>query len=79
MDFSIQLLPEQPLAELIDVRVERIRTEVLPHGYNHMALGLVDPYLVESWSGQRISGLPDLASQLELFAAQVVPAFADGS
>jgi 5,10-methylenetetrahydromethanopterin reductase len=54
--------------------IERIRTDVAPHGYNHMAL--VDPYLVESWSGRRLSRLPDLASRLELFAAEVVPALA---
>jgi 5,10-methylenetetrahydromethanopterin reductase len=55
--------------------IERIRADVAPHGYTHMALGLVDPYLVESWSGQRLDGLPDLAGQLELFAAQVMTAF----
>ena len=48
-----------------------------PHGYNHIALGLVDPSLIESWSGQRVDGLPDLAGQLELFATQVVPALKD--
>lgn len=57
--------------------IERIRADFVPHGYNHMALGLVDPYLVASWSGRRISGLPDLVSQLELFTARVVPALAD--
>jgi 5,10-methylenetetrahydromethanopterin reductase len=31
--------------------IERIRADVLPHGYNHVALGLVDPSLVETWSG----------------------------
>jgi 5,10-methylenetetrahydromethanopterin reductase len=56
--------------------VERIRADFVPHGYNHIALGLVDPYLVESWSGRRVSGLPDLASQLELFIGQVMPALA---
>jgi 5,10-methylenetetrahydromethanopterin reductase len=56
--------------------VERIRADFVPHGYNHIALGLVDPYLVESWSGRRVSGLPDLASQLELFTGQVIPALA---
>jgi 5,10-methylenetetrahydromethanopterin reductase len=57
--------------------IERIRADFAPHGYAHMALGLVDPYLVESWSGRRIVGLPDLASQLELFAAQVMPPLAE--
>jgi 5,10-methylenetetrahydromethanopterin reductase len=57
--------------------IERIRADFVPHGYNHIALGLVDPHLVEGWSSRRISGLPDLASQLKLFAAEVVPALTD--
>ena len=48
--------------------VERIRADVVPEGYGHMALGLVDPSLIESWSGTRLEGLPDLRGQLELFA-----------
>jgi len=54
--------------------IERLRADVVPNGCNHVALGLIDPTLVESWSGQRVDGLPDLPAQLELFAAQVVPA-----
>lgn len=53
---------------------ERLRRDVAPHGYDHVALGLVDASLVESWSGVRIDGLPDLAGQLELFASDVMPA-----
>jgi 5,10-methylenetetrahydromethanopterin reductase len=51
--------------------IERLRDDVAPHGYDHVTLGLVDPSLVESWSGLRIDGLPDLAGQLELCATQV--------
>ena len=54
--------------------IERLRSDFAPHGYDHVALGLVDPSLVESWSGRRIERVPDLAGQLELFAAHVVPA-----
>jgi 5,10-methylenetetrahydromethanopterin reductase len=54
--------------------IERLRNDYAPLCYDHVALGLVDPGLVESWSGRRVDGLPDLAGQLELFAAQVVPA-----
>jgi 5,10-methylenetetrahydromethanopterin reductase len=57
--------------------IERIRAQFVPQGYNHMALGLVDPYLVESWSGRRVAGLPDLVGQLELFATEVVPVLTD--
>jgi 5,10-methylenetetrahydromethanopterin reductase len=54
--------------------IERLRSDVVPHGYDHVALGLVDPSLVESWSGRRVDGVMDLAGQLELFAAHVMPA-----
>jgi 5,10-methylenetetrahydromethanopterin reductase len=54
--------------------IERLRSDFTAHGYNHVALGLVDPSLVESWSGRRIDGVPDFAGQLELFADQVAPA-----
>jgi 5,10-methylenetetrahydromethanopterin reductase len=56
--------------------IERIQADVVPHGYNHIALGLVDPGLVASWSGRRIEGIPDLTGQLELFAAEVAPTLA---
>jgi 5,10-methylenetetrahydromethanopterin reductase len=57
--------------------IERLRSDFAPHGYDHVALGLVDPSLVESWSGRRIDGVRDLGGQLELFAAHVVPALAN--
>jgi 5,10-methylenetetrahydromethanopterin reductase len=57
--------------------IGRIRADIVPHGYNHVALGLVDPGLVETWSGLRIDGLPDLRRQLELFASDVAPALGE--
>lgn len=42
--------------------VKRLRSDFAPHGHNHVALGLVDPALVEGWSGRRIEGLPSLAA-----------------
>jgi 5,10-methylenetetrahydromethanopterin reductase len=54
--------------------IERLRSDFAPHGYDHVALGLVDPGLVENWSGRRTDGVPDLAGQLELFADRVMPA-----
>jgi hypothetical protein len=38
-----------------------LRSAFTARGCNHVALGLVDPSLVESWSGRRIDGVPDLA------------------
>ncbi|MGN6792875.1 MAG: LLM class flavin-dependent oxidoreductase, partial [Streptosporangiaceae bacterium] len=46
--------------------IERLRNDFAPYGYDHVALGLVDPSLAESWSGRRVDGVPDLAGQLEL-------------
>lgn len=53
-----------------------MRGDFAPHGYDHIVLGLVDPALVEGWSERRIEGLPSLAAQVELFAAEVAPALA---
>ena len=53
-----------------------MRGDFAPHGDDHIALGLVDPALVEGWSGRRIEGLPGLAAQVELFAAEVARALA---
>jgi 5,10-methylenetetrahydromethanopterin reductase len=58
--------------------IERLQRDVVPFGYTHVALGLVDPSLVESWSGRRVDGVPDLAAQFELFAAEVMPALSRG-
>ena len=38
--------------------IDRIRQDFLPHGYNHIALGLADPFLVERWTGRPTDGLP---------------------
>jgi alkanesulfonate monooxygenase SsuD/methylene tetrahydromethanopterin reductase-like flavin-dependent oxidoreductase (luciferase family) len=55
--------------------IERIRRDFLPHGYNHIALGLADPFLVERWSGRPVDGLPPLHEQLQLLHDNVLPAF----
>jgi 5,10-methylenetetrahydromethanopterin reductase len=55
--------------------VDRIRTDFIPQGYNHMALVLADPYLVQQWTGRSAEGLPSLAEQLHLIHEHVLPAF----
>jgi len=55
--------------------IERIKRDFLPHGYNHIALGLADPFLVERWSGRPADGLPPLHEQLQLLHDHVLPAF----
>jgi 5,10-methylenetetrahydromethanopterin reductase len=55
--------------------IERLKRDFLPHGYNHIALGLADPFLVERWSGRPLDGLPPLHEQLQLLHEHVLPAF----
>lgn len=56
--------------------IERIERDFVPHGYDHLALGLADPFLVEHWSGRPAAeGLPSLTEQLRLIHDRVIPAF----
>ena len=55
--------------------IDRIRQDFLPHGYDHIALGLADPFLVERWTGRPTDGLPSLVEQLRLIHDHVLPAF----
>jgi 5,10-methylenetetrahydromethanopterin reductase len=55
--------------------VEKIRRDVVPSGFNHAIFALTDPYLVETWSGQKIENVPDLAGQLRLIHDHVMPEF----
>jgi 5,10-methylenetetrahydromethanopterin reductase len=57
--------------------VEKIERDFLPAGFNHLLVTFADPFLVESWSGRRIDGLPNLEEQLRLFHDEVMVAFAD--
>jgi 5,10-methylenetetrahydromethanopterin reductase len=56
--------------------VRKIEEDVVPLGFNHVLVTFADPFLVESWSGLRIPGLPSLEDQLKLFHDEVMPAFA---
>jgi 5,10-methylenetetrahydromethanopterin reductase len=53
--------------------VEKIGTDVLPSGFNHLIVAIADPYLVKSWSGMSIEGLPDTRTQLRLIEERVIP------
>ncbi|WP_265521083.1 LLM class flavin-dependent oxidoreductase [Oerskovia flava] len=56
---------------------ERIRTDLVDAGIDHVLLALVDPTLVEIVTGTRPAGLPDAREQLRLVHDRVFPAFAD--
>jgi 5,10-methylenetetrahydromethanopterin reductase len=53
--------------------VEKIETDVLPSGFNHLIVAIADPYIVKSWSGMSIEGLPDTSTQLRLIEERVIP------
>ena len=56
--------------------VERIERDVIPSGFNHIVFALTDPFLVESWAGLTVDGLPDVNDQLRLIHDHVLPALA---
>jgi alkanesulfonate monooxygenase SsuD/methylene tetrahydromethanopterin reductase-like flavin-dependent oxidoreductase (luciferase family) len=79
VDGALDLVPLEvgerlSLAGTPDEWISRIRRDIDGNGYNHIALGLVDPYLVERWSGQSVRGLPTLSEQLRLVRSEVMPA-----
>jgi 5,10-methylenetetrahydromethanopterin reductase len=57
--------------------IDKIERDVLPAGFRHLLVTFADPFLVESWAGVTIKGLPSLEEQLRLFHAAVMPAFAE--
>lgn len=57
--------------------IAKIEADFLPAGFNHLLVTFADPFLVESWSGRKIDGLPSLEEQLRLFHDEVMVAFSD--
>jgi len=53
--------------------VERIRTDVLPSGVNHVVLALTDRGLAQTWAGLDLPGLPPLDDQVRLIGARILP------
>jgi 5,10-methylenetetrahydromethanopterin reductase len=57
--------------------IDKIERDMLPAGFNHLLVTFADPFLVRSWAGIAIDGLPSLEEQLRLFQTSVIPAFAE--
>jgi 5,10-methylenetetrahydromethanopterin reductase len=55
--------------------IEKIQRDLLPAGFRHLLVTFVDPFLVESWAGVTIDGLPSLEEQLRHFQKEVMAAF----
>lgn len=56
--------------------IRKIEQDLRPAGFNHILITFADPFLVESWAGRTVDGLPSLEDQLRLFHDEVMPAFA---
>ena len=59
--------------------IDKIERDFIPAGFRHLLVTFADPFLVESWAGITIEGLPSLEDQLRLFHALVMPAFAEAT
>jgi alkanesulfonate monooxygenase SsuD/methylene tetrahydromethanopterin reductase-like flavin-dependent oxidoreductase (luciferase family) len=55
--------------------IDKIEQDLLPSGFNHLLVTFADPFLVESWSGLTIDGLPSLDEQIQLFHSSVLTVF----
>jgi len=55
--------------------IEKIKRDFHPAGFDHLLVTFADPFLVESWAGIRIDGLPSLDDQIRLFHSRVMSAF----
>ncbi len=53
--------------------IDKIERDVLPAGFDHLLVTFADPFLVESWAGLTIDGLPTLDDQIRLFHESVMP------
>lgn len=52
--------------------IEKIERDLLPSGFGHLLVTFADPFLVESWAGMTIDGLPTLDDQIQLFHDSVI-------
>ena len=52
--------------------IEKIERDFLPSGFGHLLVTFADPFLVESWAGLTIDGLPSLDDQIRLFHDSVI-------
>jgi 5,10-methylenetetrahydromethanopterin reductase len=55
--------------------IDMIESTFAPSGFNHLLVTFADPFLVESWAGVTIDGLPTLDDQIRLFQSSVMPTF----
>jgi 5,10-methylenetetrahydromethanopterin reductase len=54
--------------------IEKIEKDLVPSGFGHLLVTFADPFLVDSWAGLTIDGLPSLDDQIRLFNDSVLSA-----
>jgi 5,10-methylenetetrahydromethanopterin reductase len=74
--FGPELAEKLSVAGTPEECAQRIRSDILPAGINHIVLALADAPLVELFSGQSVSGVPPITDQLRLAAERMIPALA---
>ncbi len=52
--------------------IDKIERDLVPAGFDHLLVTFADPFLVESWAGLTIDGLPSLDDQIRLFQSSVM-------
>jgi 5,10-methylenetetrahydromethanopterin reductase len=55
--------------------VEKLRSNVIPAGINHVIASVTDPFLVNHFTGKELDNVPDVKGQLKLIHDEVIPAF----
>ncbi len=55
---------------------EKLQSEIVSAGINHLILAITDKALVKALMGREIEGVPDVDTQLQLIHDRVMPAFA---
>jgi len=52
--------------------IDKLERDFVPSGFGHLLVTFADPFLVESWAGLTIDGLPSLDEQIRLFHDSVM-------
>jgi 5,10-methylenetetrahydromethanopterin reductase len=55
--------------------VEKLKSDIIPPGINHVICSVTDAFLVKHFSGQDLDNVPDVPGQLRLIHDEVMPAF----
>ncbi|CAN5192015.1 5,10-methylenetetrahydromethanopterin reductase [soil metagenome] len=53
---------------------DKLKTDILPTGVNHVIAAVTDPFLVKVFSGADVANVPDVIAQLNLIHDEVMPA-----